>query len=453
MGRVHYLSLAIAKHVFEHPQHGIVFVYSPLPLAAAKRYGLTPLILYSVDIAGTPIAWHGYSSIIRPRSFSSVLNEAWDGDQGLRGHCDELRVSRFVARASPQLEGVLAHAGIKMTVVPGADQRFAAAIRSAQARAVSLGRTAPAIDVPWDVAQLNKHAEAENRKDILNGFWWFQSKARSEATAQFLTWPVRTLAPSLEESGTWAQGVWMSSWEKNLPPPAAYYFETHKAVWLLQGSRQAPDPDVDEVEPELEDPLSQQVVDRASEKVKLMLDAWPNSYSRVAKAVGIPEKALRWYVSEKCPLDSGIEIALITILGVQWTEHGYEAVGHCCLAPESRRAAQHAYDELSHGGDLEFSVEVVPFTGPSDASFRYVAFRSCYGRLNLMMVARGSNVEEDLDRGRFINFSGKATIPRAVFQDVKVACGKACLAPECNTVEIHNLETLHSEEWDAIGEL
>ena len=48
--RVHHFYVSIAKHVFEHPEHGIVFCPDNISLSDAARFGLKPLILYGLTL-------------------------------------------------------------------------------------------------------------------------------------------------------------------------------------------------------------------------------------------------------------------------------------------------------------------------------------------------------------------------------------------------------------------
>jgi hypothetical protein len=103
MIREHHFYVATAKSVFAHDKYGIVLVRDPMSLADAARYGLKPLLLYGITAAGTPIRWSTYSLASEPRSFCSVLQEAWQLAPGLRGRPDVLKVNRHIMAASTSL--------------------------------------------------------------------------------------------------------------------------------------------------------------------------------------------------------------------------------------------------------------------------------------------------------------------------------------------------------------
>ena len=60
--REHHFYVAIAKFLFHHPEHGIVSVRDPIKIKDAERYGLSPLILYGLTVAGLPIRWMTFTS-------------------------------------------------------------------------------------------------------------------------------------------------------------------------------------------------------------------------------------------------------------------------------------------------------------------------------------------------------------------------------------------------------
>ena len=65
--REHHFYVAIAKFLFHHPEHGIVSVGDPIKIKDAERYGLSPLILYGLTVAGLPIRWMTFTPVAQPR--------------------------------------------------------------------------------------------------------------------------------------------------------------------------------------------------------------------------------------------------------------------------------------------------------------------------------------------------------------------------------------------------
>ena len=48
--REHHFYVAIAKHVFQHTEKGIVFVGDPIRLKDAEKFNLKPLLLYGLTV-------------------------------------------------------------------------------------------------------------------------------------------------------------------------------------------------------------------------------------------------------------------------------------------------------------------------------------------------------------------------------------------------------------------
>lgn len=105
--REHHLYVSASKHVFIHPNHGLVFVRHPIPRQDWETYDLTPVILYGITVAGTPIRWLKFSSATEPHSICRFLQEAWRDAPGLRGVPDTLKIGRHVANSCPTLGATL----------------------------------------------------------------------------------------------------------------------------------------------------------------------------------------------------------------------------------------------------------------------------------------------------------------------------------------------------------
>jgi hypothetical protein len=94
--REHWLSVAIARHVFAHPDFGIVFARDPFDLTTAERYGLRPIIVYSVTVADIGLRHLAFSAAEKPSSFLNVLQDLWRTSPVLRG-CSRSSENRRLA--------------------------------------------------------------------------------------------------------------------------------------------------------------------------------------------------------------------------------------------------------------------------------------------------------------------------------------------------------------------
>lgn len=86
ISREHHFCISISKHIFTHPQHGVVFVRDPVSCKDAETHDLSPTIVYGVSVANIPIRWLTFSPADKPRSLCGVLQEAWHMAPGLVRH-------------------------------------------------------------------------------------------------------------------------------------------------------------------------------------------------------------------------------------------------------------------------------------------------------------------------------------------------------------------------------
>jgi hypothetical protein len=78
------------------------------------------------------------------------------------------------------------------------------------------------------------------------------------------------------------------------------------------------------------------------------------------------------------------------ILGLRW-EDGYpylEVVGPCLLIGRSIAATDRAYTEVSHGGDLDFAVEVVPNAAEPHPDWHLVIIQTCGVYPSFLLIPR-----------------------------------------------------------------
>ncbi len=71
--RIHHLYVATAKYLFAHPKLGIVKILDPITLSDAKRYQLSPILLYGLTVAGLPIRWMTFTPFDAPIAIIDFL--------------------------------------------------------------------------------------------------------------------------------------------------------------------------------------------------------------------------------------------------------------------------------------------------------------------------------------------------------------------------------------------
>ncbi len=444
--RTHLLSIGTARHVFSHAVHGIVFVHDPIAISDARAYGLRPIVLLVVSVADTPFHWIRFSCSDSLPSICGELEYAWRSIKQLRGPPDALRISHHLVGSLVILRAKLEGCGVRVEVASSSDRKFVAALRSAQTRALHLVWRGDETKPCRSIEQLQQFADLDLAQLEEFGLWQTGQKSRVEATATHLALPVNPPA-IIAITGTfdWSPGPWMSAWENNLPPDRqrSFYRGSKNTTWLEfrderesagrgEGSELADEGHDDE---QLFSVNGN--VDLVPEYVKAVMPCWPNGAAELARAAGLTLRELQWYLAERLEITTSVRSRLMMLMGIEPDEYGgHELTGGCVLLAGSLRATIHLYDELSHGGDLNHSVEVVPANGAPDPSWRYLLIEACGCLMSILMVARGGDVANKLDAEHLINFDGLREVPADVYHDIVRTSAKACIAPERNRTEM-----------------
>lgn len=439
--REQHFYVGTAKFAFSHPKRGIVFVRDPITIEAAAKYDLSPLILYGLAPAGTAIHTIRFSAAASPISFLGLLQEAWTTAPGLRGRPDVLKVNRHVAKAAPGLAHDLERLGVKLVVADGKDKRFPASLRNGQNVVLEFGWRFRDGDPELNsIDALNGAAIAHHRQRANPEIWERRSdKALGERTRHWLALSEKHLIAALPTSLDWKSGPWLWAWEASLPPAFPRTFaESHGVSWLVAGQALTSEVILDADDEEDFDGAGDDGQDFAVEKAKLIADCWPNEPLAIAKALGITARELKWYLTGQAALSSAARLELLTMLSIEYESNydDYGAYGPCALIANSVRSISAAYDELTCGGDLEYSFEALPAKGTADPSWRYLVFKAYSKCACVIMIPRGSVVAEQFNDRTFINFDGQMIVKAEVYRDIVASCGRACAVPTANIPEM-----------------
>ncbi len=425
MIREHHLYCAIAKFCFMHESRGITFVCDPISLASAKRYGLKPLIMYGVAVAGTSLKRITVSALDSPLSFSSVLEEAWRSAPPLGGKPDQVRVSRSLNESCPQLKKVLADIGVDLLVADSKDKITPTSLRSGQDAVLHLGWSDYLSPKLSTITEFNAAGLKLLEQDVsMLPSWSHGSKERTAFLQEWLALPAVPYVETLVDSGEWQHGPWLSNWEKTLPPndsARAFQLIGNKRNWLLY------DDSARAIEDGAED--NDHFFPRGDDLprvAKVIADCWPTPLVELSKTIGSTQKELQWFFSEKGRLTSTQRHALLNSLGIKLGRYEtYEADLPRVLVATSPRKVIAAYDQISHGGDLRFSFEAVPVRKAADPSWRYLVMASYSGYPSIIMFPRGSSSADNMDAAHLINFNGVETVPDDLYQAIVQTCAKA----------------------------
>lgn len=449
--REHHFYVAIAKHVFMHVDKGVVFVRDSIRLKDAEKLGLKPLILYGIAVPGTQIGWQAFSFFDNPKSIASVLLDGWKNASGLRGCPDKLIVNRYVFDACPSLKSSLASIGdISLEVANGKDKRLSSSLRVAQYRVLELGWDHRGGCDIKDVNALTDYALSKHNKEMDERLWGLcgGDKEVKKRTNQWLDLPFNPPNTVLVDAKPdWTGGEWLSSWEAKVPSNQKTYFwrddERLGCYWLLIGEEEVGGNDI------ADDDWNY----CCAETAKKIIDCWPNTQSDVASAIGIKAKELNWFLNGQFVLPETKRGGLSDLIGIEaradWVS--YDAIGPCVLIAKSPIRCGNAYEELSGGGDIDYSIEVLPDNGMPDPSWRYVVFAAHGRQANIMMFQRGSKASDQLGENLLINYQGYRIIPASIYRDVVSTCAKCCSGTVLNRKLSGEFNERNREYFEELG--
>lgn len=439
--REHHFYVSTAKYVFLHEEKGIVFVRDAIRIKDAEKLHLRPLILYGLTVPGTQIEWLTFTTLDTPRSLFAVLLDGWNNAPGLRGYPDKLKINRHIAAACPNLKDTLAElGGITLEVADGKDKTFSASLRVAQNRVIEYGWRNRDGHTLNNIEELNTHSLNVHNEHVNRRRWeWCHNNSVKERASTWIELPFNRSNVVLGFSKLdWIAGNWLSSWETNIPnnQQINYYGESHD------------NEDVDNIN------YDEEWDRRCASKAKLLVDCWPNPLGDIANTIGITAKQLQWFLNGKVALPANERDDLSELLGIEPSTEfvDYDVIGPCVLIAESPKKCESVYDELSNGGDIEYSVEVLPQNGTPDPSWRYIVFAAYRGYPNIFMFQRGSKTTEHIGTKLLMNYQGERKVPAAVYRDVVSTCAKCCTDPLLNRKLTTEFGGRHNQYFKKLGE-
>lgn len=453
MQREHHFYVAVAKFLFYHPEYGFVSIQDPIKLNDAEKYGLSPLLLYGLTVAGLPIRWMTYTPLDHPRALMDVLLEAWRNADGLRGLPDILRISRHLAQASPKLGQDLAQMGINVEVANAKEKSLPASLRSAQDASKWLNRWLPrennkrvhtlseAVHTLCQIAQL-KHDSSMN--DPLRDRYGREKDKLKE----WLELPVQGPIPTCSTELDWEIGPWLSSWQSSLPPDGArcfYHDGMFGEHWLRTGEK----PDFDVIEEDDEENIWEaSFYDNAAEIASNLVECWPNSPVEIAKSIGISLRELQWFIKGKASLDQQHRADLERLLGINYNGNigEFEAIGPYVLVARKAKSLEKVFDAISYGGNA-YLCEIIPYKGIADPSWRYL-WVNTYGEKaprSILMAPRGEKITDSLPK--LLHYSDISPVIPEFYRDIVSTCARASLSPLSNIKETADFQKRYSEHW------
>ena len=373
MERIHQVTLQLSAYLVLGHDRKHILIREPIPLDDIRAHRWTPLLVYGVTCAVTKIKSVRLAPLDPPRAIGDVLVEQWSNDRWLKGMPDQVVVSRSLAEAAPKLLSTLASLGI--------------AIDTRGNKSVEANRRAIQSDfyscLPWTNDEPSAYSVDEMNASLIKRLdprdyhsrWESPTGRELRASWQALTYrPVPELTNRSSELD-WTYGPFVEIAFKSVIPPT----DSEQLKPVARGSR------VFDVTPK---PDAQR--ETLPFEFQHLLAAWPETYAQVARQIGTTESLLRAYVKGRQVLSPSSEHVLMDLLGLRW-EDGYpylEVVGPCLLIGRSIAATDRAYTEVSHGGDLDFAVEVVPNAAEPHPDWHLVIIQTCGVYPSFLLIPR-----------------------------------------------------------------
>ncbi|WP_146625183.1 hypothetical protein [Sphingopyxis sp. FD7] len=453
MERLHHLYVSIAKQVFRHRDYGMVRVPDPITLGDAASYGLSPVLLYGITVAGLPYRIRYYSDLAAPRDLGEVLSLAWADASWLKGLPDRIMVSKHLAGAAPGLADAMDAVGVDLQIAGPREKSLPASMRSAQTGYLMFLKGGPEEPLKALEAAARQVDEPKGYRTLPGGL------AMQKRAGEWDALENRGSATFVRPIG-FEQGPWLRSWEASVPPPQDRYFYIppsgdffHESVSLLIGDKSDFDEDDeddgdeqwspdDDYPPSLSDPY---------ELVKSILACWPLPEKDVADAIGVTVRELKWYVSGRAMLPHDGWRRLCQRFTLEPSDgNDYDIAGPLVLVARKRRHIEDCWVAMTSGGDSH-PVELVPALAEADPSWRYfLVNRDNDRRLKLVIAPRGSDSAELVESTIAMNYRGRVAIPDLVYKATVEAVGIACRSTNHNSAAIRNLMYEHGSFWDQI---
>lgn len=138
-----------------------------------------------------------------------------------------------------------------------------------------------------------------------------------------------------------------------------------------------------------------------------LVDMWPGGRKPLFKQLGITQKEFKLWTQGRRDLTQSVRSRLFHKLNFIHDPQAeeWELGGGYLLVASKPRATSKVYDDLAHGGDHRFSVELLGPQGEM-ASHRFLIFQSWSGDANIILFKRGGPEEKCLTGSRLINFGG-----------------------------------------------
>ena len=351
--------------------------------------GLRPLWVYALVAP----AYKQYRRVLvdplRPLAVSELLHRAWQPDADL-GLPLTLQARSQLLASSRGFAQWVQYQQIRVEPVPSVKVLTAFERSSADvAFAAQFDRSRDgSVDLPWSLAAANASLRRYDWE------WSHHMSSPSKTSMERLTfsaWQQRarrwcTLAALDDEWDTAALGPYKPP--KRPDPELAVHLDDDEPVWHVAGVAQ-------------------------------VVEQWPGGGTSLLASLGIRRADFDFWRSGRAHLSDADRLALSDALNIVFLPeyNDWEFDGGNLLVATTTSALEAAYEELTHGGDVEYAFEVL---GPSGERppMRCLLFGACGGLPCVVLFEPGGPGEAALNAKSLMNLDEPQRVTKAVWATV-----------------------------------
>lgn len=416
-----YLTIAGARGVgLGHAGDTLEFTSEDQGPVDIEERGLRPLLVVAVTVPAFQFRYRQLIDPASPRALSEILKDAWSQTSRI-GMPRILEMNSSVAALDRGFIGWVESQGIEATIAT----RNMKSLSSVQGQsAISLN-----FSCKWNVTVEQKESTTVTLADGNAGL------AQHDLFAM-----EHTIMPSMVQLNAKS---FLDRGQRYCTAPTAAGDWAPTEVVL--DTRKAPKPHLStsaliaghEPPPGLQDLLAQ----------------WPGGRGKFLSSLGISISDVDFWLQGRARLEEVQEYSLFSQLRISLNDYDeYELEGGYLILADGKTSFKRLYEELSSGGDLRFSHEMLGPEGQTHA-LRILVFASWGGLLNVALFRRDGKAESLLDKHQaLINLRDPVQAPEDVWDSLSAVADNYLKFPHPETVGVV-LEERHQSWFDSLEHL
>jgi hypothetical protein len=448
---VHQFSIQVSRRLYLDERGGVVCLGQNSRYHDATAAGLNGVLIYALIVEGVGIGYVRLAPWDAPLTLSQFLRDAWSGTGGFGYRPTILKTGPRVAAALPCLARYCSDASVELAIASATDRSYNRSLPVAHGFATQ---------ATWRFSDADRRRtnialsalEAYAIQAALDTSAYALSVAKRNAQLDYVAATKRERMPLMGWPATidLAVGPWLLGNQNGLAPRTPSAIRSDVAIWR--------DPRVLD---EADDALNDTGFD-GNNVIAELLPCWVESPSAAVRRIGLSVKALNWYLKNEHGLADDKRYPLLDLFGVGVdTRFAYEdgspvydvAENYVLFAPDKPGPVITLYERLSHGGDLGFSVALLPKSGEPDRRFRYLLFGR-FDDINIIVFRSGTSSAALLDaagqRARLINYTGPHAVSTRFYQATQQLCAAVQRAPEEQFAWMRQFVTTYATSFDQL---